>query len=553
MKNPLSVYLIVGSNEAEYLQRVLNSFKPIAKEFVVCLAGGSASTAEEEKVALDAGAKVVRYENQRKDWGHIDDFATARNTGLDACSEKWAMWVDADDEMQPGAEAIIDEGITQAEQKDAQLIAFRYHVANAGLIPLREMISLKGKARWKNRVHEMLVAEDQSKIFGVDKVVRVHNPKGYKKTSADRNFSILKDVLEPTPNALYYTQQEHFLTTNWADCIKYGKLAIQFPELEDTLRYDVLCNMGRCAPTGEEKLKYLGEAVAIQPDRREAHYWLAVEYSARGQWFKAWGSARAAMSLPRPQQHYWNLVEAIYQWQTMDIYETACACIGKKDEAEKIKKARPAPKISVIHATKGRPQIAWQRRFQWLCLAQKPLEVEWIFAVDHDDPQDYTPHQAIRANPGGIVNAWNYGAKQAKGDILVQMSDDWSPCRHWDALISTAIGATNEPKVLAISDGLRTDKLLCMAILTRNRLEQQGGFMFHPDYQSSDGIYSDNEFTERAYGDGVVIEAKHIEFKHENPLFTGGRPDDLIKNHNKPEFYEKGKAIYEKRKTANWN
>ena len=553
MRNPLSVYLICGSNEAEYLSRVLKSFKPIAKEFVVCLAGGSASTAEEEKVALDAGAKVVYYKNQRTDWPHIDDFATARNTALEACSEKWAMWVDADDEMQPGAEAVIDEAITKAEENGSQLIAFRYWVENAGLIPLREMVSLKGKCKWRNRVHEMLVSEDAGKVVGVDKVVRVHRPKGYKKTSADRNFAILKDTLEPTPNALYYTQQEHFLTQNWADCLKYGKLAIQFPELDDTLRYDVLCNMGRCAPTNEEKLKWLGEAVAIQPDRREAHYWLAVEYSARGQWIKAWGAARSAMTLPRPSQHYWNLVEAIYQWQAMDIYETACVCVGKKEEAEKIRKARPAPKISIIHATKGRPQIAWQRRHQWLMMAKNPLEVEWIFVVDHDDPQDYTPHQAIRCNPGGIVNAWNYGAKQAKGDILVQMSDDWSPPRHWDALISTAIGATNEEKVLAISDGLRTDKLLCMAILTQKRLEKQGGYMFHPEYQESDGIYSDNEFTERAYGDGVVIEAKHIQFKHENPLFTGGKPDDLIKHHNKPEFYEKGKAIYEKRKSNSWS
>jgi hypothetical protein len=91
-----------------------------------------------------------------------------------------------------------------------------------------------------------------------------------------------------------------------------------------------------------------------------------------------------------------------------------------------------------------------------------------------------------------------------------------------------------------------------MAILTQKRLEKQGGYMFHPDYQESDGIYSDNEFTERAYNDGAVIEAKHIQFKHENPLFTGGKPDDLIKNHNKPEFYEKGKAIFEKRKANSW-
>jgi hypothetical protein len=105
--------------------------------------------------------------------------------------------------------------------------------------------------------------------------------------------------------------------------------------------------------------------------------------------------------------------------------------------------------------------------------------------------------------------------------------------------------------VLAVSDGLRADKLLCMAILTQSRLKKQG-HMFHPDYQESDGIYSDNEFTESAYQAGVVVEARHIQFKHENPMFAGGNPDEQLKNHNKPEYYQKGKAIYEKRKANNW-
>jgi hypothetical protein len=90
-----------------------------------------------------------------------------------------------------------------------------------------------------------------------------------------------------------------------------------------------------------------------------------------------------------------------------------------------------------------------------------------------------------------------------------------------------------------------------MAIMTQSRLKKQG-HMFHPDYQESDGIYSDNEFTESAYQAGVVVEARHIQFKHENPMFAGGNPDEQLKNHNKPEYYQKGKAIYEKRKANNW-
>jgi len=551
MRNPVSLYLIAGNEEA-YIERCIESFKPLTEELVVCIARGSLEPDKTEEIALAHRARIVHYKNQKTDWPHIDDFAGARNMALSACKNEWAIWVDADDVMQPGAEVLLDDAIDEANKRGADLIAFRYDVQNAGLIPLREMASRKGKCSWKNRVHEMLVAHEPDKMFGIDKVIRIHKPHGYKKTSADRNFAILKDTLAPASSSLYYTQQEYFLSMNWEKCLEFGAMALSFSDLDDTLRYDVLCNMGRCAKP-EERLKYLGQAITLQPDRREAHYWTALEYAGRGQWAKAWGSARAAMSLPRPSSHYWNQVEAIYNWQAMDLYETASVCVRKMDEAEKMKKIKPAPRITMVHATRGRPQVAWQRRFQWLCAAQKPLEVEWLFLVDHDDPIDYTPHQAIRCNPGGIINAWNQGAKLAKAEIIVQMSDDWSPPRHWDASICSLIGSKTSDAVLAVSDGYRTDKLLCMAILNKKRLETQGGWLFHPDYQESDGLYSDNEFTERAYQDGVVIEARDLKFVHENPIYTQKEADKQLVNHNKPEFYEKGKEIYEKRKAANWS
>ena len=549
MKYPISTYLIAG-NEEEYIGRCLESFKPISAELVVCIARGNLVPDKTEEIAKGLGAKIVHYQNQRTDWPHIDDFATARNTALGACSNEWCLWVDADDVMSEDGAKVVEEAIDLAVEKDAHLVALKYNVDNAGLIPLREEISKKGTCGWKNRVHEMLVCKEPNKTIGLDKIFRIHKPHGYKSKSAERNFNILADTLAPAANSLYYQAQEYFLSGQNENCIDSSMRALSFPDLEDTLRYDVLCNLGRIVPENE-RLSYLGQAISLQPDRREAYFYIANHWSGKGNWIKAYGAVRACMALHRPKAHYWNLVEAIYNWQAMDLYETASVCVGETGEAEKIRKMRPAPKISIIHATKGRPQIAWQRRWQWLCLAQKPLEVEWLFMVDHDEAVDYTPHQAIRVNPGGIVNAWNAGAKLAKGDIIIQMSDDWTPPRHWDALISTAMGDTAEEKVLAVSDGLRTDKLLCMAIMTQSRLKKQGE-MFCPEYQVSDGIYSDNEVTDRAYEDGVIVEARHIQFKHENPMFTGGNPDDLLKNHNKPEHYQKGKAIYEKRKANHW-
>jgi hypothetical protein len=57
--------------------------------------------------------------------------------------------------------------------------------------------------------------------------------------------------------------------------------ALTFSELEDTLRYDVLCNLGRCVPENE-RLSYLGQAISLQPDRREAYFYIANHWGREG-------------------------------------------------------------------------------------------------------------------------------------------------------------------------------------------------------------------------------------------------------------------------------
>jgi len=550
MKNPLSVYLIAGNEEA-YIARCLESFKPIAEELVVCLARGAVAPDKTEEIARNFGATIVYYENTQKDWPHVDDFAKARNLALGACKNEWAIWTDADDVAVAGAGQIIDEAINMAIQHDKHLIAFRYDVENAGLIPLREMASKKGTCRWKNKVHEALEPFEKDKILVVDRSVRIHRPHGYKKESADRNHRILEYETSHTPFYVFYQHQEYFLSGKYDEAIKKGKLALQFDYLDEILRYEILCNLGRCSQK-ENRIKYLAEACALQPDRREAYYYLASEYASLGNWPKCYSAVRSCMVHKKPATHYWTQVNAVYDWQAMDLYRTACYCVGQKQEGDEIYKKWPQPKISVIHATKGRPQQAFQKRIQWLMAAKSPLEIEWIFCVDHNDNGDYIPHNPIRVYPAGIINAWNQGARVSKGNIIIQMSDDWSPSKHWDAQICAKIGDSEAERVLAISDGHRTDKLLCMAILTRNRLIKQGNNIFHPDYQSSDGIYSDNEFTQIAYDDGVVIEAHDILFTHEHPFFGHGKADEQLLNHNKKEFYEKGRDIYERRKELGW-
>jgi hypothetical protein len=201
--------------------------------------------------------------------------------------------------------------------------------------------------------------------------------------------------------------------------------------------------------------------------------------------------------------------------------------------------------LSLIHATRGRPAQALAARAVWLERAEEPERIEHLFVFDEEDEisrQTFSTFPHVMVSPGGSsVRAWNAGAEVSTGQVLVQLSDDWVPPSGWDRKILEALGPLSEPKVLAVSDGHRRDRLLCLAILTRARYGQQG-WMFYPGYQS---VWSDNEFTHRAYADQVVVEARDLIFEHRHPLFDAAVPmDPTYRHQNRKDFYEEGRRIF---------
>jgi hypothetical protein len=114
---------------------------------------------------------------------------------------------------------------------------------------------------------------------------------------------------------------------------------------------------------------------------------------------------------------------------------------------------------------------------------------------------------------------------------------------HWDKLILDTISDTFAPAVLAVSDGHRKDDLLCMAILTRARYNQQG-HLFHPEFFS---MFSDNWFSHCAFRDGVVIDARdRITFEHVHPAFGKAEMDETYARSNAAEHYQKGSEIFQR-------
>ncbi len=200
------------------------------------------------------------------------------------------------------------------------------------------------------------------------------------------------------------------------------------------------------------------------------------------------------------------------------------------------------PTIALLHATRGRPKQADGARYKWLSRAQNYNSIEHIFAIDEDDAESIAAlssfsHIIVPAG-GGCVRAWNAALAATTAPVIVQLSDDWTPQKGWDTKILARIGDVRKPAVLAISDGHRTDKLLCMAICTR-AYTALDGWLFHPEFT---GVFSDNYFTEQAYKRGVVIEARDLVFTHNHPAFGTAPMDATYAAQNARHRYEEGAA-----------
>ena len=203
-------------------------------------------------------------------------------------------------------------------------------------------------------------------------------------------------------------------------------------------------------------------------------------------------------------------------------------------------------RISLLHATRTRVGRALDCKRAWMEAAENPARVEHLFAIDPDDSESaaglvgHTVH-VVEQEGLGCVGAWNLAAEKSTGDILVQLSDDWLPLPGWDRLFEERLRPVRKPRVLRISDGHRSDDILCMAILTRSRMLQQGWFL-PPAYT---GIYSDDEFSFRAFDDGVVVDARDLVFVHEHPNYDDSvEMDETYKRQNATAKYQEAKALF---------
>lgn len=547
MKPGLSVYLIAGREEAS-IGRCLDSLKPVADEIVVCLARGGQEPDRTEGIARQKGARVVCYQNapQNAAWPHVDDFAAARNTALDACRHEWRMWIDADDILPAHAHQILRH-IADNKAPEVDVWMFPYDVRNASQRPIRERVARAGKARWQNAIHETWQPVEGATLKAVDCAFPVHAPdltRPHKKN--ERNIRILGSQLLRSAHNAYYLAQEYFNTHTYDLAEKWCKAVLAMPHVDATLEWEVRFILGRI-PTvpAEARVEHLARAWALMPDRIEAPFALSVEAANAGDWERAYFFGSTAYRMPPPKTLYWSSIHFIRNWHAADHLALCCRTSGRTEEAKALEDAFPSPTIVLLHPTRNRFSKAINNRLRWFSMATHPERVEHIFGIDADDKDfdAFKPYRHAVSPSTGHGAAVNAAAAVSRGKVFVVISDDFEPFPGWDDALLAKIPEDRQgkPWVMAVNDCVRTDILMTIQVLSRELYEQRGWVMC-PEYV---GIYNDTDFTARAYKEGLVIEARDLRFRHVHPIVHKDVEwDETYKRSNAHQRYVDGRKTF---------
>ena len=548
---PKIVAALIAGNEEQHIERCVRSLQRLCEEIVVVRAIGCEEPDATASLARGLGCVVKEYKNAPlyRDWPHVDDFSAARNMAFEAAYELagkdgWVMWADCDDVL---PEAMVEPHRKAISECPAEYdwMLTDYVIPEQGKRSPRERFFRHETGYWHRPVHEHVQPTKTVKVYLRRDLEIMHSPITSKEKSSPRNVAILTAQDRMTAHFKFYLHYENLISKNFKEAIRYGAEVLLLKDLDSLHQYETFYNLATLTQ-GEQALNFAKEAEKINPNRREA---IALQVA----WMLDEGRPDEAIELldridkiEVPAFPQWTHKAEYYGWKTQKLRSWAERMRGNKQLAYHLEKQTlddaDGPRISLLHATRGRPMKAAEAMTLWLTRAKRPERVEHIFAVDADDET-----AGLLSRFGGVcqeedgysVGAWNLAAKHSTGNILVQLSDDWEPPIGWDDLLEQRLDPF-KPQVLQISDGCRTDDLLCMAIFTRPYYEKYG--LFDPRYKN---VYSDTDFTFRAKKNNAIIQAKDVTFIHHHPFWEGREMDETYQRGNDPAEYERAKAIFE--------
>jgi hypothetical protein len=369
MRNKISLCVIAGNVE-QHIGRFLDHFQGVADEVIVVRAIGNQDPDGTLEIAKSKGCVIHKHYNLSQDWPHVEDFAAARNHACDQATGDWLMWADTDDIITPESVAQIRRLVDDLEGSDIDGVLMRYVIPEDGVINWRERLWRKGKARWTHPIHECLEFDPESKQIKFDGAEIVHASDKRSASRDERNLRILESISEDkrTISQRFHVFQSLIALDRNDEAIPK---AIEFIGLEGVgknERYEAFFQLARLADNSEMKKSMLLQALAVDPIRREAYGELALANIPDAP-ESSLGWTDAMMALSVPQDAPWNLRRAYYGQLGIGLRGMALRANDRREEADALETnhfVKNGAKISLIHATRGRPAMAWRRNRAYL-------------------------------------------------------------------------------------------------------------------------------------------------------------------------------------------
>jgi glycosyltransferase involved in cell wall biosynthesis len=287
----LSLCMIVRDEE-RFLDGCLNSVKDVVDEMIIVDTGSTDSTKE---ICQKYGVKIYEYE-----WK--DDFAAARNYGLERATGDWILWLDADEEMDTRDRYRLRDimYMDDLELVSLHLINYygcevnpdeSYHIAHTRLFRNHKGI------RFENKIHEALNIRDPSPI-PMAPIKLYHygymDPIVTSKKKLERNLKMLEDEMKQgsqNPWIPYHLATEYYRDQQYERSFEFvNKSIIQFiiqgytpPSILYKLKYSVLLSLGSI----DGAWPAIQKAIMLYPDYVDLHYYKGLILYAKDNYTEA--------------------------------------------------------------------------------------------------------------------------------------------------------------------------------------------------------------------------------------------------------------------------
>lgn len=198
--------------------------------------------------------------------------------------------------------------------------------------------------------------------------------------------------------------------------------------------------------------------------------------------------------------------------------------------------------ISIIHPSRSRPAQAFEAFKRWTSLIGEPYEYILSLDIDDDTKFDYfnlfqSTGALITVNTNrSAVDAINRGAEWSKGDILIQISEDFYCFENWGKTVLQAVEG-KEDFLLKTDDGTQ-GWIVTLPIMDR-KFYEANGYFYHPGYLH---MFVDSDLTHMADIQKKLIIRNDILFEHRH-YQTKKTPKDAL-NEKADKTWTQGQNLY---------